>query len=255
VIIDADCHISSHKFDGLAITADELVEQMDRAAVDRALVWLKPPYDKNIAPENRAVYDAIRRYPDRLIGFGWANPRLGKAATDDAIRCCFEEYGFHGIKFNGAQDDYVIDDPQLALPFVERAARYGKPIAFHIGSDFFENTHPYRLGAIAERFPETPLIMIHMGGASLPTLERAAIETAARHPNITIIGSAIPERALLRAIDALGHECICFGSDMPFRLMHVQLAMYRAMLRDHDEPARYAILGGNIARLLGILEG
>jgi hypothetical protein len=27
MIIGADCHISSHKFDGLAITADELVEQ------------------------------------------------------------------------------------------------------------------------------------------------------------------------------------------------------------------------------------
>jgi hypothetical protein len=31
MIIDADCHISSHKFDDLAITADELVEHMDRA--------------------------------------------------------------------------------------------------------------------------------------------------------------------------------------------------------------------------------
>jgi len=39
VIIDADCHISSHKFDGLAMTADELVEHMDRAGVDKVLVW------------------------------------------------------------------------------------------------------------------------------------------------------------------------------------------------------------------------
>ena len=43
MIIDADCHISSHKFDSLAITADELVDHMDRAGVDKALVWLKPP--------------------------------------------------------------------------------------------------------------------------------------------------------------------------------------------------------------------
>jgi Tat protein secretion system quality control protein TatD with DNase activity len=49
MIIDADCHISSHKFDGLAITADELVEQMDRAGVDKALVWLKPPYNLHSA--------------------------------------------------------------------------------------------------------------------------------------------------------------------------------------------------------------
>ena len=40
------------------------------------------------------------------------------------------------------------------------------------------------------------------------------------------------------------------GSDMPFRLMHVILAMYRAMLRDFDETEQAKILGGNLARLL-----
>jgi predicted TIM-barrel fold metal-dependent hydrolase len=252
MIIDADCHISSHKFDSLAMTADELIEQMDRAGVDKALVWLKPPYNKDIAPENRAICEAVRKYPDRLLGFGWANPRLGHAATVDTIKRCFEEYGFRGIKFNGAQDNYVIDDPQLAMPYIEQAAAYGKPIAFHIGSDFFENTHPYRLGNIAARFPETQFIMIHMGGAAVPTLERSAIETAAKYRNITIIGSAIYEHAILRAIDTLGADRVCFGSDTPFRLMHVQLAMYRAMLRDHDRAAQAGILGGNMARLLGI---
>ena len=58
MIIDADCHISSQKFDGLAILAGELIDALDRAGVDKALVWLKPPYDKNIEPENQAVYDS-----------------------------------------------------------------------------------------------------------------------------------------------------------------------------------------------------
>ena len=70
MIIDADCHIPSRKFDGIAILAGELVEQMDRAGVDRALIWLKPPYDKNIEPENRAVYAADKAFPGRFIPFG-----------------------------------------------------------------------------------------------------------------------------------------------------------------------------------------
>jgi uncharacterized protein len=252
MIIDADCHISSHKFDGLAITGDELVEQMDRAGVDKALVWLKPPYDKNIEPENRAVYEACQRHPQRLLGFGWANPRLGRAATEATIRRCFEEYGFHGIKFNGAQDDYVIDDADLAMPCIEQAAGYGKVIAFHNGSDFFENTHPYRLGHIAGAFLEIQFLMIHMGGAALPSLDRSAIETARAHPNITLLGSAIPERAILSALDAVGADRVCFGSDTPFRLMHVQLAKYRALLRDHTDPDKAQVLGGNLARLLAL---
>lgn len=251
MIIDADCHLSSQKFDPLCLQAGELIEQMDRAGVDRALVWLKPPYNKDIDPENRTVYEAMRAYPGRLLGFGWANPQLGKQHTLDTIRRCFEEYGFYGIKFNGAQDYYVIDDAAI-MPYIEAAAAYGKPIAFHIGSDYYENTHPYRLGHIAARFPETRFLMVHMGGASIPTLDRSAIETAQQHLNITLTGSSINEMAILRAIRTLGAERVCFGSDTPFRLMHVQLAMYQALLRDTPAPDREKILGGNLARLLNL---
>ena len=253
MIIDADCHLSSQKFDGLAMTAPELVEQLDRAGVDRALVWLKPPYNKDIDPENRAISEAMRAYPDRLLGFGWTNPRLGKQHALDTIRRCFEEYGFYGVKFNGAQDEYVIDDSAV-LPLIEAAAAYGKPIAFHIGADYYENTHPYRLGHIAALFPQTEFIMVHMGGAALPALDRAAVETAQQYSNITLIGSGIHELAILRAIRTLGADRVCFGSDAPFRLVHVQLAMYQALLRDCSEVERAKILGGNLARLLK-LEG
>jgi uncharacterized protein len=251
MIIDADCHLSSVKWDGLAITAPELVAQMDRAGVDKALVWLKPPYNKDIDPENRAVYDAMKQFPTRLLGFGWANPRLGQQHTLDTIKRCFEEYGAYGIKFNGAQDYYVIDDNSI-LPYIEKAAAYGKPIAFHIGADFYENTHPNRLGTIAALFPQTQFLMVHMGGTAWQTLDRAAVETATRCPNITLIGSAISEHPILNAIKVLGAGRLCFGSDMPFRLMHVQLAAYRAMLRDTSSADQDKVLGGNLARLLAL---
>jgi hypothetical protein len=251
MIVDADCHISSHKFDGLAITADELIAQMDRNGVDKALIWLKPPYNKDIAPENRAVYDASKHYPGRFLPFGWANPRLGDEVTRAAIRQCFEEFGFLGIKFNGAQDGYVIDDATV-LPHIEYAASFGKPLAFHSGADFYENTHPYRLGHIAGLFPQTRFLLIHIGGAGTPALDRAAIETAQAHPNITLIGSNVGEHAILRAITVLGADRVCFGSDAPFRMQHVQLAMVRALLRDLPEAAQSAVLGGTILRTCGL---
>jgi hypothetical protein len=249
MIIDGDCHISSHKWDALAMTGDELVAAMDRAGVDKALTWLKPPYNKDIAPKNRAVYEAMKKHPTRLLGFGWVNPRLGKDVASDTIKQCFEEYGFYGIKFNGAQDDYVIDDAAI-LPFIEQAAAYGKTIAFHIGADFYEQTHPYRLGNIAARFPDTQFLNVHMGGSAWRTLDRASVEVAAKHPNISLVGSAISEIPVLRAIAALGAQRVCFGSDSPFRLIHVQLAGYQAMLRDHSAADRAMVMGGNLARLL-----
>jgi predicted TIM-barrel fold metal-dependent hydrolase len=252
MIVDGDCHISSRHFDSLGITADELVNQMDREGVDKAVVWLKPPYDKDIGAENRAIYEATKRYPDRLIGFGWANPRLGRETTLATIKQCFEDYGFYGIKFNGAQDDYVIDDAEMALPYIEEAVGYGKPLAFHIGADFYENTHPYRLGHIAERFPETQFLMVHMGGAGLPALDRSAIEVTQKYSNITIIGSGVEARAVLKAIQTLGIDRVCFGSDTPFCLMHVELTKYRALLRDFSEEDQAKVLGGNLAQLLSL---
>ncbi len=252
MIVDADCHISSQRFDGLALTADDLVAAMDGAQVDQALVWLKPPYDKDIGPENRAVYDAARAYPDRLIPFGWVNPRLGERHALDTLARCFDEYGFHGVKFNGAQDDYVIDDEALVIPIVERAAAYGKVLAFHIGADFPENTHPMRLGRLAARFPDTTFLLIHLGGAAFPALDRAAIEVASAHHNLHVIGSAIHERAIIAALDTLGTDRVSFGSDMPFFLMHVRRAMYEALLEGRDEHTRRGIMGENILRVLGL---
>ena len=45
--------------------------------------------------------------------------------------------------------------------------------------------------------------MVHIGAAGTPLLERSAVETAAAHLNITFIGNAIDERAVLVAIHTL----------------------------------------------------
>lgn len=249
-IVDADCHISSKRWDGTSILAEDLLARMDRSGVDQALVWLKPPYNKDIDPENQAVYRAMQAHPDRLLGFGWVNPRLGHESAVKTIRQCFEEYGFYGIKFNGAQDEYVIDDDRLVMPYIEQAAQYGKIIAFHIGADYYENTHPVRLGRIAASFPQTRFLMVHMGGAGKPALDRSAIEVARQHENITLIASAIYEHAIDRAIRSLGPDRVCFGSDSPFGMMHVQLAMARALMDDFDAETARKFLGANLLNLL-----
>jgi len=250
MIIDADCHISATTDEG-GINADMLLERMERAQIDHALIWLKPRYRKEIEKENHAIYKAVQSHPGKFYGFGWANPRLGAQAAERDIRQTFEEYNLHGIKFNGAQDEYVIDDDRLALPYIEMAAQYGKPIAFHIGADTYENTHPYRLGHIAARFPEVQFLMVHMGGAGIPSLARAAIETAQAYPNITLIASAIDENAVAKAIHTLGAQRVCFGSDTPFAMMHVRVAMFQALLQDFDPQTAKWVMGDSILTKLG----
>jgi predicted TIM-barrel fold metal-dependent hydrolase len=253
VIIDADVHISPHDEGPTTITIDELLRRMDRSGVEKAIVWLKPPYMREVAPSNRYIADAMRAHPDRVLGFGWVDPWLGIDRMKEEIKRCVEEYGFYGIKLNGAQNSFMIDDPRQSLPLIETIAQMGKFLAFHIGTDAYEATHPYRLGKIARLFPEAHFFMIHMGGVGFHDLSTAAIEVMEEHPNITGIGSTIRPINVLKALKRLGAERICFGSDTPFSLMHVELAAYRALMDGEfsaDEQA--LVLGGNVRRLLKV---
>ena len=86
----------------------------------------------------------------------------------------------------------------------------------------------------------------------MPSLDRAAVEVLQACPNVLAIGSAINELPVLHALRQAGPSRVCFGSDMPFGLMHVRLAMYRALLRDFSAESPGAVLGGNIARFTGL---
>jgi predicted TIM-barrel fold metal-dependent hydrolase len=257
LIIDADTHISPTGEDAMTITYDELVRCMDRASVDRALAWLRPPYMREIAKSNAYVYEATQKHPDRLLGFGWADPHLGVEQSKDEVKRCLYDYGFYGVKLNGAQNSYYIDDPKLSLPLVEEIAKAGqasgKLLAFHVGSDAYETTHPFRVAKVARMFPELQILMVHMGGVAHHDLSNAAIEMAQECPNLVLIGSSVRARAILKAIKVLGASRVCFGSDTPFELMHVEVAKYDALLADEVTPEeKQQVMGGNIARLMDL---
>jgi len=251
VIIDADTHITSTD-EGIKI--EELIEIMEKAQVDKAIVWLQPPYIKELTYElNSYVYESMKRYSDRVIGFGWIDPNLGVEKGKDMVKRFVYEYNFYGIKLNGAQNYFYIDDPVLSLPVVEEIAKVNKILAFHIGSDAYDRTNPFRLAKIARIFPELEILAVHMGGAGIPDLSNAMIDVAREYPNITLVGSAISSRSILKAIKELGADRVCFGSDTPFELMHVEVARYGALLKgvvskeDQDK-----IMYKNIAKLLNI---
>jgi predicted TIM-barrel fold metal-dependent hydrolase len=251
-IIDADCHISPTSQGSNSISYDKLLRHMDRSGVDQALTWLQPPYERGELPAGNAyVAEAVKAHPDRILGFGWADPRLGLDRALEAVDRCLHDHGFPGVKLNGAQNEFVIDDSTLVLPVVEKIAAAGAILALHIGGDSPENTHPWRAGNIARRYPELRMLIVHIGGAAFHDLSRAAIEVATDHPNMTLIGSAVRSQSILRAITTLGAQRVCFGSDTPFELMHVEVAKYRALLETEVSATdRAAIMGGTIHQVL-----
>lgn len=251
MIVDADVHLSPLR-EGNRITVEELLRRMDRAGVARALAWLQPAYFRDVEGGNRYIYECVRRFPERITGFGWVDPHFGLEKSLDELKRCSEEYGFVGVKLNGAQNEFPIDDEQVCLPVIEAILDAGRLLAFHIGADSFENTHPFRLAKVARRFPTAIILAVHMGGAAVPDLSRAMLEFAQECPNIYLIGSAVSPPAVLRAIQQLGPERVLFGSDTPFQLMHVEVAKYRALLEDLPSESADLVMGGNALRLFQI---
>ncbi len=137
------------------------------------------------------------------------------------------------------------------MPVIEAVAERGVVLALHVGADAYDHTHPSRVATIARAYPELRILVVHMGGAAFHDLSAPAIAVAAAHPNLTLVGSAVRAIPILRAIKTLGADRVCFGSDTPFELMHVELAKYRALLDGEVTTAeRDRVLGGNVARLL-----
>ncbi|MCL2832870.1 MAG: amidohydrolase [Treponema sp.] len=249
MIIDADTHISPID-EPNALRAEELINQMDKSSVDKAICWLLPPYMREINDSLKYIYESVRKYPNRLLGFGWVDPHFGISKGKDTIRKCLNEYGFYGVKLNGAQNSFPIDDEKISMPLIEEIAKSKKILAFHIGADAYDFTHPFRAAKIAKLFPELQILIIHMGGVSLPEISPACIEFAGECKNMHLIGSAVRYTSIVKAIKILGSSRVSFGSDTPFSIMHSDVSAYNAFLSDYfSEEDRKLVMGGNIMRI------
>ena len=250
MIIDADTHIAPT---GGEFALEKHLARLDANGIDASLVWLKPDYEGTaIEGHNRYVYEAAQAHPGRVIPFGWADPTVGVEHAVRMAKTCLTEYGFPGVKMNGAQNDYYIDDPVLAMPVAEAIAELGGMIAFHIGPDAYEKTHPLRALRVAERFPDTIVLLVHMGMTD-DAMNEAVVRAAELHRNLYLIGSGTTAELVHRAIGRLGAERVLFGSDAPFKVVPAAIAMYNALLDAEFSPReKELVMGGNMKRLFGL---
>ena len=249
-IFDADTHMSPYEnFEG-SIHAEQWEARMCAAGADRALAWLLPQGVRDVSESNAYLYENARKNP-RILPFGWANIKEGLEKAKQDVKTCLLEYGFKGVKLNGAQNEYYIDSPE-ALEVIRIIAEHGGMTAFHIGADYPEFTDPRRAAKAAGMFPEMPILMVHMGGAGDPDVSEAVIETARESPNMYLVGSAIGVDKVKRAIDILGPDRVLFGSDTPFYDAGKVKREYLRMLADYDEETTAKVMGLNAKRLFGI---
>ena len=90
--------------------ADTLNREM--ALVDRAIVFtLRYGDSAGIEGDDETTAAAVRKYPDKFVGFAYADPRRPDCL--DLLRHGIEDLGLNGVKFGPIYNGVALDDPRL----------------------------------------------------------------------------------------------------------------------------------------------
>lgn len=251
MLFDADTHISSER-GGMRSSVNRLLSAMDTAGIDKALVWLHPAQTQDeycdYDAQNEYVFREASRHSDRLTPVGWLNPlNSTDAQIERRIQKLREEYGCGCVKLNGAQNFYDITSPRMMECVLPMLTRAGMALAFHCGNDI--NTHPRKVQKIASMFPNTSILLVHMG----QTACEEAIAAAKISPNIMLVGSGMSDYSYVRqAVLSIGAHRICYGSDFPFANMREMLIEYDSALEGVSDADKALVMCENIARFLAL---
>src|SRR5437867_521033 len=91
-VVDAHVHLGRSAY-GEKIELDTLLAMMDHNKVDQSVVSVFTPPDLDYARENHELAQAVRSYPDRLIGTVRVDPRNARSSREIVLRAT-EKDGF-----------------------------------------------------------------------------------------------------------------------------------------------------------------
>lgn len=284
MIIDEHRHVGYCGSNGTR-TSGEIIAEMDRLGVDRAVVAPSGMEDKGaiteeedlerqralmdvlqrcieegyVTPEVEArrrgsidhsdVLDAVREHGGRLLGCWWLNPWRGE---EDLTEACavVREQGFRYWKVHPMVHAFAADDAVMH-PVMARAAEAGVPVWFH--SSYGPGTEIKRIARLARRFPQTQVILGHAGVVALAGREHAAdaVAAAAELSNVWIDLSDCRMEPMRRMIQNGPADRLMLASDDPFGRLDRQMDQARR-IAGQDAALLRKIMGDNAARLLRI---
>lgn len=234
MIVDSHMHVGEFPLFGVSLDRDGLVAEMREHGVDAGLVF---------HPDNDLVRSVIADTPG-VYGLVWANPRRPDAASETAR--FLDETGsrFRGVKLHPLLDGYHPDEPAVH-PIIELLIERELPALIHCGHPIF--TLPWSIEELIVRYPAARIILGHMGHGNIVYIN-AAIDVAARHPNVYLETSGMPMHAKIReAVERVGPDRVLYGSDTPFHHPSVELTKVRVSGLPPDLTDR--VLGENGRRL------
>ena len=241
-------------------TAEELLDAMDAAEVDKAVVLGMGWTDRQVGRlANDYLLEAASRYRQRLIPFCSVNPAWGEDALREAERCA--ALGARGIgELHPDTQGFDLSSAAVMDPLMELIRRHRLILLTHasepVGHLYAGKgaTTPDVLLHLIEHYPDVPIACAHWGGGLpfynlMPEVRPALGNTFFDSAASTFLYR--PE-VFSVATQLVGADHILFGSDYP--LLGPQRLIDQVKAQPLAESEKEAILGANTARLLGLAE-
>ena len=213
MIFDSHMHVGAFEGPfGVSIDRDGIDELMR----DREIVTVIVFY-----PDTACVAEVVEAIPG-LYGLVWGNPRVPGYVEE--VERYLEHPKFLGLKLHPLVDGYLPNDPSVH-PMIELIVERRLPVLIHCGHPIF--SLPWSIEELAVSFPEAEIIIGHMGHGNAVYIQ-AAIDIAARNPNVYLETSGMPMHTKIReAYEWVGETRVLFGTDTPFHHPVVEIAKVR----------------------------
>ncbi len=243
-IVDMHAHLFSGCVPWGQDPADSLVRAMDQSGVAVSVVSSLAYGGFRMEACNELTYRAMRRHPDRLLGYVYVWPGAPQAVEAEVQRRLAQ--GFVGLKMLVLMGyDYVY--PGYA-PAFEIAHERRLPVLLHCyGGQAGLDDVP----VLAKRYPGVRFLLAHAGAQQVEHHIRIAHEV--EHAYLELCTSMATYRAVETLFEHVPLERIVWGADdLPLNMSH-QLG--RVLGAQIPEEAKLQILSGNARRLLGLERG
>ncbi len=239
--IDA-CVFAGNSLYSNSVSPEEILRQMDRNGVDKAIIRPNKPEDYCYRRANELTAELQLRYP-RLIGFGRINP-LEKSACDQLFD--IRNMGLYGVHIHPWEDNFAVNSPRFR-DFFSAAGELKLPI--YVSAGYPRVSEPLQMYECAKVNPEVTFIATHGAQLDMSGMSFDDATLAARARNLYFDLSGIYRRDFIEnLIAAAGSEHIVFGSCSPYMDMHLEIE--RIIAAQIPEEQKQMIFGQNILKLI-----
>lgn len=252
------------------LLAHRWVQEMDKYGLERLVMFTSVPGD------HPSVAAAVQAFPERIIGYTMLDPTQANAA--DLLHQAVHTHGLKGVTLFPAMHHFYVHEDRL-YPVYQAAADLRLPVFVHFGvlkvsirdklglPNTFDlrYSNPIDLHKVAIAFPAVNFIIPHFGCGYF----REALMLAAQAPNVYLDTSSsnawltyMPgpldlKTVFAKTLQVMGPQRILFGTDsnvFPRGWRHDIFREQVDILRELNVASEAAamMLGGNIARLLGL---